>query len=1099
MFFFAQHGKIYSGMISEYKKRPCCVVDIVYIDVRKGNEMAQTKKNTKNSGKASSTAARSSAKGKTKNDTSKGVKKSSAPKKGSVAREETPYASCEDSFVHQLAPYLVALFALLLAVCIIAGEGKIGGGVRSLFAGLFSGAAYVLPVFILIRAFTWRRDIEDGAFAARTACLFVVYVLLSSLLHILGGGAKTLIPAVHFVDGRDFVGGGFFGGLIGELLVRGFGKVCSLIILFAAMALLVLYVAGMTPRSVLIWAAYSIKVAMDKRRTRLEERRDPSRQERQRVREEEYLRYLREKRRRQLDMQAEEGLRSAAPTPAPTPTSDPTVYRVKRKRIVLPDEQITDGRLQSGPEIDTVSDTSETIVSGGHIVSDSRVEEDVLANDLDTTAENAPTETEKADGGALDERIFDEVMRRTRERIEKSRRTEGIRETVQPQTMPTSTATPVRTASVVTVDTETGEVVEDTTDRTEHTNNTEQYDELLDSMFTEERLDDGTEDFTVVDSDAPTEDEVSETFEDTSADEDYSTDSVAVAASVADADATADTDADGYNVSDIFVDPADAELIDRLSDEHRRSTAATLDVRRGVIADATAREAPRAKIEIPDYKYPPVELLTEDTSTGGDDIKDELQENAVKLVETLESFNVKTKIENISRGPTITRYELHLDRGVRVRSITNLVDDIALNLATKGVRIEAPIPGKSAVGIEVPNKKQSTVHLRTLLCDDRFVNAKSKLTICLGEDVAGEAVFFDIAKFPHLLIAGTTGSGKSVCINSIIMSLLYKASPEDVKMILIDPKKVELNIYNGIPHLLSPVISDPKKAAGSLSWAVAEMERRFGLIEAVGARDITAYNRITKDDPDYEFMNRIVIIIDELADFMMTAPDEVEDSICRIAQKARAAGMHLIIGTQRPSVNVITGLIKANVPSRIAFAVSGQVDSRVILDKVGAETLIGRGDMLFSPIGALTPTRVQGAFVSEDDVEKVVSYIKNMNPETNGVYSEEVLKQIEEEAAKCGAGKRGSSSGGATSADEEGEAEDPMLKAAVELAVDSGKISTSLIQRRLHLGYGRAARLIDVMESLGYVSAPDGQSARKVLITKQQYMEMVLKDETPFE
>lgn len=1095
MFFFAQHGKIYSGMISDHRKRPCCVVDIVYIDVRKGNEMAQTKKNTKNSGKASSASAKSSAKGKTKNDTSKGAKKTSAPKKEPVLREDTPYVSCEDSFVHQLTPYLVALFALLLAVCIIAGEGKIGGGVRSLFAGLFSGAAYVLPVFILIRAFTWRRDIEDGAFAARTVCLFVVYVLLASLLHILGGGAKTLVPAVHFVDGRDFVGGGFFGGLVGELLVRGFGKVCSLIILFAAMALLILYVAGMTPRSVLIWAAYNIKVAMDKRRTRLEERRDPSRQERQRVREEEYLRYLREKRRRQLDMQAEEGLRSVAP--APTPASEPTVYRVKRKRIVLPDEQITDGKLQSSPETDTVPDTSETIVSGGHIVSDSRVEESVFANDPETSEETVPVEDEKADGGALDERIFDEVMRRTRERIEKSRRTEGIRETVQPQTtpIPVSTSTPTRTASVVTVDTETGEVIENANDRAE------QYDELLDSMFTEERLDDGAGDFTVVDNDTSAEDEPSNALEDTSADEDYSTDSVAVAASVASAGATAapDTDADGYNVSDIFVDPADAELIDRLSDEHRRGTASTLDVRRGVIADATTREAPREKVEVPDYKYPPIELLTEDTSTGGDDIKDELQENAVKLVETLESFNVKTKIENISRGPTITRYELHLDRGVRVRSITNLVDDIALNLATKGVRIEAPIPGKSAVGIEVPNKKQSTVHLRTLLCDERFVNAKSKLTICLGEDVAGEAVFFDIAKFPHLLIAGTTGSGKSVCINSIIMSLLYKASPEDVKMILIDPKKVELNIYNGIPHLLSPVISDPKKAAGSLSWAVAEMERRFGLIEAVGARDITAYNRITKDDPDYEFMNRIVIIIDELADFMMTAPDEVEDSICRIAQKARAAGMHLIIGTQRPSVNVITGLIKANVPSRIAFAVSGQVDSRVILDKVGAETLIGRGDMLFSPIGALTPTRVQGAFVSEDDVEKVVSYIKNMNPETNGVYSEEVLKQIEEEAAKCGAGKRGSSAGGAISADEEGEAEDPMLKAAVELAVDSGKISTSFMQRKLHLGYGRAARLIDVMESLGYVSAPDGQSARKVLITKQQYMEMVLKDETPFE
>ncbi|MBQ8187331.1 MAG: DNA translocase FtsK, partial [Clostridia bacterium] len=569
------------------------------------------------------------------------------------------------------------------------------------------------------------------------------------------------------------------------------------------------------------------------------------------------------------------------------------------------------------------------------------------------------------------------------------------------------------------------------------------------------------------------------------------TDTMKIASAVGSEDAE-------FDLSGIFVNPEDAELLDKLSAAYAAGGSAkrsdTPEKKEGALS---AVPAPF------EYKFPPIDILASDPGGGKENIKEELQDNAVRLVETLKSFNVRTKIENISRGPTITRYELFPEPGTRVRSITNLVDDIALNLATKGVRIEAPIPGKSAVGIEVPNKNQSTVHLRTLICDDRFVNAKSKLTVCLGEDVAGDAVYFDISKMPHLLIAGTTGSGKSVCINSIIMSLLYKASPEDVKLILIDPKKVELNIYNGIPHLLSPVISDPKKAAGSLSWAVSEMERRFGLIEAVGVRDINAYNKITKDDPNYEFMNRIVIIIDELADFMMTAPDEVEDSICRIAQKARAAGMHLIIGTQRPSVNVITGLIKANVPSRIAFAVSSQVDSRVILDKVGAEALIGKGDMLFSPIGAQTPVRVQGAFVSEEDVEEVVSYIKNMNPAVDGVYSEEVLKQIDEEAQKCGAGKKGAAGGSAMAsgggAEDDGEGEDPMLKAAIELAVDSGKISTSLIQRRLSLGYGRAAKLIDVMENLGYVSAPDGQRPRKVLITKQQYMEMVLKDDAPFD
>ena len=429
-----------------------------------------------------------------------------------------------------------------------------------------------------------------------------------------------------------------------------------------------------------------------------------------------------------------------------------------------------------------------------------------------------------------------------------------------------------------------------------------------------------------------------------------------------------------------------------------------------------------------------------------------------------------------------------------MRSITNLVDDIALNLATTGVRIEAPIPGKSAVGIEVPNKKRTTVHLRTLLEDERFISAKSRLTVALGEDVAGDPVFFDVGKMPHLLIAGTTGSGKSVCINTIIMSLLYKASPDDVKMILIDPKKVELNIYNGIPHLLVPVVSEPKKAAGSLSWAVSEMERRYGLIEDAGKRNIGEYNKLAEANPDYEHLPSIVIIIDELADLMMTAPDDVEDSICRIAQKARAAGMYLIVGTQRPSVDVITGLIKANIPSRIAFRTSNQVDSRTIIDIGSAANLIGMGDMLFAPVGALKPNRVQGAFVSEDDVMAAVSYIRNMNNVGEG-YSDEIVNQIEREAQRCGNGKKGASQ--PQDDEEDGGDEDPMLKPAIEVALDAGKISTSLIQRKLKLGYGRAAKLIDRMEQLGYVSAPNGPHPREVLITRSQWQEIGMRDDDP--
>ncbi len=492
-----------------------------------------------------------------------------------------------------------------------------------------------------------------------------------------------------------------------------------------------------------------------------------------------------------------------------------------------------------------------------------------------------------------------------------------------------------------------------------------------------------------------------------------------------------------------------------------------------------------------EYVFPPINLLTEDNNKAEGDYSEELKRNAETLVDTLRSFNVKIKEITYSRGPTITRYELKPDVGVRVRAIANLVDDIALNLATIGVRIEAPIPNKPAVGIEVPNVNPSTVFLRTLIDSERFSGEQSKLTACLGADVGGKPVYFNIAKMPHLLIAGATGMGKSVCINSIIISLLYKARPDEVKLILIDPKKVEFTMYKDIPHLYCPIVSDPAKAAGALASAVAEMERRFALIEEVGVRNIFGYNEATKDDPDKEYMPQMVIIIDELADLMMTAADSVESSICRLAQKARAAGIHIIIGTQRPSVDVITGLIKANIPSRIACTVASQVDSKTIIDMGGAERLIGKGDMLFAPVGASKPIRVQGAFVSDGEVERVVEFVKSNNNKAK--YNEEFVKRIDEEAAKCASGKKGSAPAGDASEIEGGL--DPKFKEAVELAIDSGKISTSLLQRRLTVGYGRAAKIIDQMEEMGYVSAADGNKPRKILITKEDFMQIVINDE----
>ena len=494
--------------------------------------------------------------------------------------------------------------------------------------------------------------------------------------------------------------------------------------------------------------------------------------------------------------------------------------------------------------------------------------------------------------------------------------------------------------------------------------------------------------------------------------------------------------------------------------------------------------------EIPEeYKFPPIDLLKKGSLNTGTSPED-IESNKQILREVLESFRVKVRDISCSCGPTITRYEIKPDAGVRVRTIASLVDDISMALATPGVRIEAPIPGKAAVGVEVPNASRSTVLLRSLIETPEFQNHKSKLASCLGTDVSGKPIVFDIEKMPHLLVAGTTGSGKSVCINTIITSLLYRTTPDEVKLVLIDPKKVEFNVYRDIPHLSCKIVTDPKKAAGALNSAVNEMEKRFELIEEVGVRNITGYNEITKNDPDKPYMPRMVIIIDELADLMMSAPEEVETAICRIAQKARAAGIHLILGTQRPSVDVITGLIKANIPSRIAFTVTSSVDSRTIIDIGGAEKLIGMGDMLYAPVGSPKPMRVQGAFVSDSEVESIVEYIKENNSPVR--YDCEFEKSIDEEAAKCGnsASKRsGDDDQKFASGDE-----DPKLYEALELAVESGKISTSLLQRKLEVGYGRAAKIIDRLEELGYVGPADGNKPRKILVTAQDLAEKQIND-----
>lgn len=472
------------------------------------------------------------------------------------------------------------------------------------------------------------------------------------------------------------------------------------------------------------------------------------------------------------------------------------------------------------------------------------------------------------------------------------------------------------------------------------------------------------------------------------------------------------------------------------------------------------------------YEFPSVELLNKSKGNTGNS-ESMLRQKAVKLEETLRNFHVDAKVVAVTQGPAVTRYEIQPAVGVKVSSITRLADDIALNLEAKSIRIEAPIPGKAAVGIEVENEKINVVNLRDIIESKEFKNAKSKISFSVGKDIAGNCIVGDLKSMPHLLIAGSTGSGKSVCVNSIILSILYKAKPDEVKLVLIDPKVVELGNYNGIPHLLIPVVTEPNKAAAALNWAVAEMDDRYRKFADVEVRDLESYNDYVRANQESDLvMPQVVIIIDELADLMMAAPSQVEESICRLAQKARAAGMHLIVATQRPSVDVVTGLIKANVPSRIAFAVSSQIDSRVILDKTGAEKLVGKGDMLYNPLGMGQPIRVQGTFVSDGEVHNVLEHVKKQGIETE--YSSDVIHTIERANA-------------APEADDDG---DELLPEAIETVVRAGQASVSMLQRRFRIGYNRSARIVDMMEARGIIGPADGSRPRQVLLTLEEWEEM---------
>lgn len=966
---------------------------------------------------------------------------------------------------HQFVPFFLILGALLVGLSYLSTvkeSGIFGTVIRTVFYGVFGISSFAIPVLLVIAALNWQKYVKSQTILLNVILFCLTMLLISSFIEIIvlavdavpsgdwGVSIKDL-----FLDGMELRNGGVIGGLVGILCWNIFGSVGSFFVIIAIILVLMFSLFGATPVTVLTYIRYKLKVASEKRReARLEAEKKESLEADEKERKED-VPYSKRKKRSAVEDDFSDTPKRARNDDATDEDVEESVRLVSSPHTKRAKEQPTDTSAEKYDIEEDVQNTAAAVSYDADLSKVSKPEikrpnvtiirtQDSDSSD-DVSDESKESETESHDNlssigcnQAFKRRI---INRNSDVSNENGDMDEGLQNTLDIRARAHSG----------------GRICEDTQ---------------------------------IGMSDIP---------EETSSNAADHTESVDIMR-VRDLDDVHNLDdiIDGVSVNDKAYSNvrADGDLKTAKSDipSERSSDAAALEVETSALTEIDEdilKPDPYAN-----YVFPPTSLLAAPTPNQG--ITDEeINKSIDRLMDTLTSFKIRVSDISCSCGPTITRFEVKPEAGVRVRSIAGLVDDIALGLAKTGVRIEAPIPGKSAVGIEVPNDRAQTVQLRSLIENKAFTDMKSKISACLGADVSGKPITFDIHKMPHLLIAGATGMGKSVCINSIIVSLLYKAKPDEVKLILIDPKKVEFGIYKDIPHLYVPIVSNPKKAAGALASAVAEMERRFAIMEEVGVRDIAKYNEITKNDPDMEFMPQIVIIIDELADLMMTAPDEVETSICRITQKARAAGIHLIIGTQRPSVDVITGLIKANIPSRIAFTVASQVDSRTIIDIAGAEKLIGRGDMLYAPVGAAKPMRVQGSYVSEGEVESVCEFIKKHNGKA--IYNEQFTKQIDQEAEKCGMSKKGggSTSLGASSDDGDfsGDGEDPKLREAIEIVVTDQKASTSLLQRKLSIGYGRAAKIIDRMQELNIVSPPDGNKPRRILITKEQFMEMYLNDD----
>lgn len=999
---------------------------------------------------------------------------------------QIPESKPSHTFLEQYLPYVWGALGLFLTVCfvldLICGAdspqthwmGYLGFYLCRCLYGLFGWTAFLIAPVLFLMAFAWRRYCRQRLVGVQITMSLLFMLLMSAFIHVCVCSSNEYIatvvnPAELYRTGAVWKSGGVIGGLLGWLMFKGLKLAGSLVVMIIALPLIVMFLAGVTPADVgtRLW-----HFLCDRR-----ERRDQRKQEKREAERERQEAEAAERRRASLaaskaqararaSAQQEEQDRETERRDIPSRRSDTTTAAGAE-----------DAEDQGGDrdEMATFRVNKRT----GEVWEDSDAPEPDMPEDEDDrfAEEDFPDEEEEEGPDQNGEDMYvGRVHRGKQERVETRRETtrgEDVRQR------------PARSASVADTSTADTSAANRSAVETPAEPEKDDLDTLAACVSGSVTVVGAAESAAAMAAEAP----VRASHMEIDLEELDGEDPLGELPSMPTSKEKAGTQKQEEVVVRIL--PSDTSAltgtpdnpVDGLPDER---AILPEDAEKGEGA-STADPVPEP--EIPAYTFPPLDLLARG-STKYEADEDEIAENTAILRDTLESFHIRVRDISCSCGPTVTRYEIKPDVGVRVRSIANLVDDIALSLAKSGVRIEAPIPGKSAVGIEVPNEHPSTVYLRNLLEAPEFQNHKSRIASCLGAEVSGRPVIFDINKMPHMLVCGTTGSGKSVCINCVILSILYKARPDEVKLILIDPKKVEFSVYRDIPHLYCPIVTDPKKAAGALYSAVAEMERRFELIEEVGVRNLAGYNEATAGDPERPPMPQMVIIIDELADLMMTASADVEAAICRLAQKARAAGIHLILGTQRPSVDVVTGLIKANIPSRIAFTVKSQTDSRTVIDVGGAEKLIGRGDMLYAPIGATKPLRVQGAFVSDTEVEDVVTFVKAHNEKP--VFDESFTQQMEIEAARCGAGKRKGEEGGADDFDAlgGGDGEDPKFWEAVEVAVNSDKVSTSLLQRRTGIGYGRAAKIIDRMEELGFVGPAENNKPRKLLITAQDFAEL---------